>query len=132
MVVTLLSDPRRVLISLIWTPLSCAAAKQLKERERELQHAVLLIFQPAEEGKAGGKLVADSGVLEGVQALHGLHVWPDLPSGVIASKVAPASTLRSKMTKANCGRHLTCVGETLRALPDRSVKTDQIIRMDTL
>lgn len=63
------------------------AAKLLKEREEELQGAVLLIFQPAEEGLAGGKLVAESGVLEGVKALHGLHVWPDLPSGVIASKV---------------------------------------------
>lgn len=59
----------------------------LKEREGELQGAVQLIFQPAEEGLAGGKIVAESGVLEGIQALHGLHVWPDLPSGTIASKV---------------------------------------------
>ena len=65
---------------------SCAAAKQLKQREAELQRAVLLIFQPAEEGLGGGKIVAESGALKGVKALHGLHVWPDLQSGVIASK----------------------------------------------
>ena len=65
-----------------------AAARLLKERERDLTGAVLLIFQPAEEGKGGGKLVADSGILKGVKALHGLHVWPDLPSGVIASKAS--------------------------------------------
>ena len=64
------------------------AARLLKEREGQLNGAVLLLFQPAEEGKGGGKLVADSGILDGVRALHGLHVWPDLPSGVIASKAS--------------------------------------------
>jgi len=67
-------------------PTFCAAARLLKEREADLDGEVLLIFQPAEEGLAGGKVVADSGVLEGVKALHGLHVWPDLPSGALACR----------------------------------------------
>ena len=54
---------------------------------------MLLIFQPAEEGLAGGKTVVESGVLEGVKALHGLHVWPDLPTGVLASRVEVSALL---------------------------------------
>lgn len=72
-----------------------AAARLLKEREGQLNGAVLLLFQPAEEGKGGGKLVADSGILDGVKALHGLHVWPDLPTGVIASKASNKVNVQS-------------------------------------
>ncbi len=54
---------------------------------------MLLVFQPAEEGLAGGKDVVDSGVLEGVKALHGLHVWPDLPTATLASKANLLSVL---------------------------------------
>ena len=45
------------------------------------------MFQPAEEGGAGGKLMVDEGVLDGVDGIHGAHVMPDIPAGVIASKV---------------------------------------------
>ena len=80
------------------------AAKLLKEREAKLLspspsssppsppsptfHAsVRLLFQPAEEGGAGGKVMADEGELEGVNAgLSGLHVWPALASGTVTSK----------------------------------------------
>ena len=55
--------------------------------EEQLSGTVLLIFQPAEEGLAGGKHIVDAGVLEGVTAVHGMHVWPSLQSGVFASKV---------------------------------------------
>ena len=48
---------------------------------------MLLLFQPAEEGLAGGKSVIDSGALKGVSAIHGLHVWPTLQTGNFASKV---------------------------------------------
>ena len=64
-----------------------AAAKLLKEREASLAGQVVLLFQPAEEGGAGAKLMVDEGALQGVSAVHGLHVWPSLPSGTIASKV---------------------------------------------
>lgn len=51
---------------------------------------VLLLFQPGEEGGGGGKLLVDAGVLKGVKAVFGMHVWPDLPSGVVATKVCLA------------------------------------------
>ena len=55
--------------------------------EGSLSGTVLLIFQPAEEGLAGAKHMVDSGTLNGVTAVHGLHVWPGLHSGVFASRV---------------------------------------------
>ena len=71
-----------------------AAARMLKGMEGRLSGTVLLIFQPAEEALAGGKHIVESGALQGVTAVHGLHVWPSLASGVFASRVGdhlPAS-----------------------------------------
>lgn len=42
------------------------AAKLLKKKEADLKGSVKLLFQPAEEGGAGGKLVVE----EGMFALH--------------------------------------------------------------
>ncbi|MDR0270348.1 amidohydrolase [Paenibacillus sp.] len=64
-------------------------AYALKEREGELQGTVRLIFQPAEEKAAGAKQVVDSGALEGVQAIFGMHNKPDLPVGTIGIKGGP-------------------------------------------
>ena len=48
------------------------------------------IFQESEESFAGAKAVVDSGVLKGVTGVHGLHVWPSLQTGVLASRVSLA------------------------------------------
>ncbi|MQM13537.1 hypothetical protein Taro_046464 [Colocasia esculenta] len=47
---------------------------------------VKLVFQPAEEGRAGAYHVLQEGALENTSAIFGLHVNPFLPTGVIASK----------------------------------------------
>ena len=66
----------------------CAtAAKYLKAHESELQGTVKLLFQPAEEGGAGAKLMLDEGALQGVSAVFALHVWPTAPSGHIHTRV---------------------------------------------
>ncbi|ACT03838.1 amidohydrolase [Paenibacillus sp. JDR-2] len=65
------------------------AAYLLKDRERELKGTVRLIFQPAEEKAKGARQVIDSGALEGVQAIFGLHNKPDLPVGTIGIKGGP-------------------------------------------
>ncbi len=62
------------------------AAKILTAHAAALPGDVRLIFQPAEEGGAGGKVMADGGVLDGCAGVAGLHVWPDLPSGVVGSR----------------------------------------------
>jgi metal-dependent amidase/aminoacylase/carboxypeptidase family protein len=51
-----------------------------------LQGTVRLLFQPAEEGGAGGDLMVKEGALSGVKAAFGMHVWPGLPSGMVASR----------------------------------------------
>ncbi|MEC0239300.1 M20 peptidase aminoacylase family protein [Paenibacillus dokdonensis] len=64
-------------------------AYALKGRESELQGTIRLIFQPAEEKAKGAKQVIDSGALEGVQAIFGMHNKPDLPVGTIGIKSGP-------------------------------------------
>lgn len=62
------------------------AAKLLKERESELKGTVRLVFQPAEEGGGGGRVMVEEGVVDGVSMMFALHVWPTLASGKIASR----------------------------------------------
>lgn len=48
-----------------------------------------LIFQPAEENEAGGKLMYESGAFNEINLteLYALHIQPSLPVGMIATKV---------------------------------------------
>lgn len=55
---------------------------------RTSKRNILLIFQPAEETTGGARDICKSGVFEtyNTEAIFGLHLWPDLPLGVIASR----------------------------------------------
>ena len=70
------------------TAMLLGAAKILKERESEIKGTIKLLFQPAEEGGAGGKLMREEGALESpeVERIFGLHVWPLLPTGTVGSR----------------------------------------------
>ncbi len=70
------------------TAMLLGAAKLLKQREATLPGPVKLIFQPAEEGGAGAERMCQAGVLDApnVQRIFGLHVWPQIPTGVIGGK----------------------------------------------
>lgn len=65
------------------------AAYLLKEREEELQGTVRLLFQPAEEKAAGARQIIESGAIDGVSAVLGLHNKPDLPVGTVGIKGGP-------------------------------------------
>ena len=63
------------------------AAKYLSEN-RNFNGKVHLIFQPAEEGHKGAHKMVEEGVLERypMDAVYGLHNWPQLPKGTIATR----------------------------------------------
>jgi amidohydrolase len=60
-----------------------------------LPRPVTFVFQPAEEGGAGGKRMVEEGCLNGsvlgppIENMFGLHGWPHLPLGVVASRPGP-------------------------------------------
>ena len=82
------------------TAMLLGAAKVLKDNESEINGTIKLIFQPAEEGGAGGKMMREQGVLEDpdVERIFGLHVSDKLPTGTLASKegtlLAATSSIR--------------------------------------
>jgi len=90
------------------TAMLLGAARILKENEENIQGTIKLIFQPAEEGGAGGKMMRDEGVLENpdVQQIFGLHVAGQLPTGMLASRegtlLAAAGSLKI-VVKGNGG-----------------------------
>ena len=47
------------------------------------------LFQPAEEGAGGAQACAADGVLEGIAAVFGLHLWNQLPVGKIGVNRGP-------------------------------------------
>jgi len=58
--------------------IALAAAERLVERPAG---PVRLVFQPAEETGGGARACAEAGVLEGVRAAVGLHLWNQMPVG---------------------------------------------------
>lgn len=64
------------------------AGMLLSKYQSELHGNVRLIFQPAEElsPEGGAKGMIKEGALENVDAVFGMHVWPDLPLGKIGIK----------------------------------------------
>ena len=68
------------------TAMLLGAAKILSEKE--IQGTVKFLFQPAEEGGAGGQKMTNEGALENpeVERIFGLHVWPRMPTGQVGSR----------------------------------------------
>lgn len=56
---------------------------------RPLPGRVRLLFQPAEEGEGGAQAVIRDGVMDGVDAAFGVHLWNELPVGVLGVKAGP-------------------------------------------
>ena len=54
----------------------------------ELPHNILLVFQGAEETTGGARDICETGIFDTykVKAVFGLHLWPSLPLGRVASR----------------------------------------------
>jgi amidohydrolase len=76
------------------TAMLLGAAKYLAET-RNFDGTAVVIFQPAEEGGAGGQVMVDDGLMErfGIQEVFGLHNAPGIPEGQFA--IRPGSLLAS-------------------------------------
>ena len=71
------------------TAMLLGAVKLLKKYESKIKGTIKFIFQPAEEGAGGANLMIEQGVLENepkIESIIGLHLWPYIQSGIIASK----------------------------------------------
>lgn len=71
-----------------------AFAKLLSEHKKigtNFNHNILLIFQPAEETIVGAKAICGTEIFEkfNVKEIYGLHLWPMLGMGTIASRPGP-------------------------------------------
>lgn len=71
------------------------AAIVLSEMAEDLPGCVKFIWQPAEEGRAGGAAMLDAGILDDppVDAAFAMHGWPYMPLGSIG--VRPGATMAS-------------------------------------
>lgn len=83
----------------------------LKSMQAELGVCVKLIWQPAEEGGGGADRLVKAGVLDGrlgpkVRAIFGLHGWPGLKVGTVATKagtlLAATDTFGVTFTGSGC------------------------------
>lgn len=76
---------------------------------REFDGTVVFVFQPAEEGGAGGKAMVDDGLMErfGISEIYGMHNLPGLTPGHFATRTGPvmASTDQFFITVEGRGGH---------------------------
>ncbi len=98
------------------TAILLGAAKYLSET-RNFDGTVVLIFQPAEEGGAGGKAMCDDGMMDrwGVQEVYGLHNSPGIPTGHFATRPGPllASSDEFEITVTGKGGHAAAPHEAI-------------------
>ncbi|MEX1090636.1 MAG: amidohydrolase [Phycisphaeraceae bacterium] len=77
------------------TTILLGAARVLNKLRSRLPRPVKLIFQPAEEVGGGAQRMIEAGVLDerlggcAVGRIFGLHGWPGLPLGTIATRPGP-------------------------------------------
>lgn len=72
------------------TAMLLGAAQYLTET-RNFDGTAVVIFQPAEEGGAGGRAMCRDGLMDrfGIQEVYGMHNMPGLPVGQFATRPGP-------------------------------------------
>jgi amidohydrolase len=90
------------------TAMLLCAARYLAQTRR-FNGRVHLIFQAAEEGRAGAQAMIDDGLFERFPCdeVYALHNWPSLPAGTIATRPGPimAAADRFEITVGGTGGH---------------------------
>jgi len=73
------------------TAMLLGAAQVLNSLKDELEGGIRFVFQPAEESNpdCGAIKMLEGGALRGCDGIIGMHVWPALETGIIATKTGP-------------------------------------------
>ncbi|MGH8300507.1 MAG: M20 aminoacylase family protein [Steroidobacteraceae bacterium] len=81
------------------TAMLLCAARYLAETRR-FNGRVYLLFQPAEEGLAGARAMIEDGLFRRFPCaeVYGLHNWPTLPAGTIATRAGPIMGASDRFT----------------------------------
>ena len=81
------------------TAMLLGAARYLAETRNFAGNAVV-IFQPAEEGGAGGKAMLDDGMMErfGIGEVYGMHNYPGMPVGAFGIRPGPVMAAADYIT----------------------------------
>ena len=82
------------------TAMMLTLAAYTAEHLAELPRNVLFLFQPSEETTGGAGKLCETGVLERyrVRRIFGMHLWPGLEAGAIASRPGPLMARSSEVT----------------------------------
>ncbi len=96
------------------TAMLLGAAKILFKHRNQLNGNLKLIFQPGEEGGAGAKKIIDEGAFDNVDFVFGIHIWGELPSGIIGLRKGPifASSDRFRIIITGKGGHAASPHQT--------------------
>jgi amidohydrolase len=81
------------------TAMLLGAAKYLAET-RNFSGTAVVIFQPAEEGGAGGRAMVQDGMMDrfGIEEVYGMHNYPGLPVGQFAIRSGPIMAAADMLT----------------------------------
>lgn len=103
------------------TAMLVGAAKALCANRDRLPGTVVFMFQPGEEGHHGARFMLEDGLLADPvpDAAFALHVSPNMPSGVLVSRIGPllasANTVHARITGR--GGHAAMPHENIDPVP---------------
>jgi len=96
------------------------AARALCERRDQLAGSVMFMFQPGEEGWHGARFMIEDGLLDPLpDAAFALHISPNMPRGVIASRTGAllASSDKIRIKVKGKGGHASMPQDAVDPIP---------------
>lgn len=97
------------------------AAILLKQMEEELKEGVLLVFQPSEENCKGANFMMETGELDSVEEIFGIHIFTDMEAGKISlepgERMARTDKFKIKVKGrgGHAGKPHQCIDATVAA-----------------
>lgn len=96
------------------------AARALCAKRDQLAGTVVFMFQPGEEGWHGARFMLDDGLIDPLpDAAFALHISPNMPRGVLASRTGPllASSDKIRIKVTGAGGHASMPHDAQDPIP---------------